>query len=121
MVERVRWIEHKGKKIIYNDFSKINTNDVIKVVRQFEQIIMANKDKEEILVLSNMTGAHVFGESYEEIKRITKVVRPYIKKRAVVGIMGVKSILYKAVNIFAKGTPTKMFDTIEEAKDYLVE
>ncbi|RLD84547.1 MAG: hypothetical protein DRJ10_00850 [Bacteroidetes bacterium] len=121
MTERVRWIEHKGKRIIYNDFSKIHSDEVVRVVRQFEQLVMDSKDTDDIIVLSNMTDAHFFGEAFEEIKRVTKVVRPYIKKRAVVGISGVKSILYKSVNMFARGTPTKMFNTIEKAKDYLVE
>ena len=121
MIERVKWIEHKGKKIIYNDFSKIHSDEVVRVARQFEQLVMDNKDKDDLLVLSIMTDAHFFGESFEEIKRVTKAVRPYLNKRAVIGITGVKAILYKSVNMFAKGTPTKMFDTVEEAKDYLVE
>ncbi len=121
MTERVRWIEHKGKKIIYNDFSTLHTDEVIKVARKFEQLVMENKDNDNLMTLSNMTDAHFFGESFDEIKRVTKVVRPFLKKRAVIGITGVKAILYKSVNMFAKGTPTKIFDTFEEAKDYLVE
>lgn len=121
MAERVRWIEHKGQKIIYNDFSKIHSNDVITVVNDFEKMIMDNKENNNLLVLSNMNDAHFFGDAFEEVKRVIKTVRPYIKKRAVIGITGVKAILYKSVNIFAKGTPTKIFNTLEEAKDYLVE
>ena len=121
MTERTRWIEYKGKKIIYNDFSKIHSDEVVRVARQFEQLVMENKDKDDILVLSNMTDAHFFGGAFEEIKRVTKAVRPFIKRRAVIGITGVKAILYKSVNMFAKGTPTKMFNTLEEAKEYLAE
>lgn len=121
MAERVRWIEHKGLKIIYNDFSKIHTDDVVQVAKKFEQMVMDNKDNNNLLVLSDLTDAHFFGEAFEEVKRVTKSVRPFIKKRAVIGITGIKKVLYKSVNMFAKGTPTKIFDSFEEAKDYLVE
>ena len=90
MTERVRWIEHKGKKIIYNDFSKLHTDEVILVARKFEQLVMENKDNDNLMTLSNLTDAHFFGESFDEIKRVTKAVRPFLKKRAVIVITGVK-------------------------------
>ncbi|OQY03050.1 MAG: hypothetical protein B6I20_05830 [Bacteroidetes bacterium 4572_117] len=121
MIERIKWIRYKGKRIIYNDFSRLHTDEAVKLAQQFEQLVLQNKDDDNLLTLSNMTDAHFFGEAYDEIKRVTKVVRPYLKKRAVVGITGVKAVLYKSVNLFAKGTPTKIFNTLEEAKNYLVE
>ncbi|MEN8121413.1 MAG: hypothetical protein ABFS35_13760 [Bacteroidota bacterium] len=120
MVQRVRWIEHKGKKIIYHDLSKLNTDEAVRVVRQFEQFVIKNKDNPALVSLTDFTDAHIFGESFEEVKRVAKLVRPILNKRAVIGITGVKKVLYKAANIFANGTPSKMFNTLEEAKDYLV-
>lgn len=121
MTERVRWIEHKGKKIIYLDVSKLNTDEAVRVVRRFGQLVLENKDNADLVSLSNFLEAHIFGEAFDEIKRVSKLVRPYLKKRAVIGITGVKAILYKSVNLFASGTPTKIFNTLEDAKDYLVE
>lgn len=83
MVERVRWIEHKGKKIIYLDVSELHTDEAIKVVRQFEQLVIENNNNSDLVSLSNFTGAHIFGDALDEIKRVAKVVRPYLKKRAV--------------------------------------
>lgn len=121
MVERVRWIEHKGKKIIYHDLSNLHTDEAIKVLRQFEQLVMENKDNPELVSLTDFTDALIFGDAFDEVKRIAKLVRPILKKRAVIGITGVKKVLYKAANIFASGAPSKMFNTMEEAKDYLTE
>ena len=121
MAERVGFIDHKGKQIIYLDFSDMQGDAMVQIVRNFEQIVMENKAKGNLVSLTNFTNARTFGEGLEEIKRVAKAVRPYLNKRAVVGITGVKAILYKMVNLFASGTPTKIFDTLEDAKDYLVE
>ena len=121
MTERVRWIEHRGKKIIYQDLSKLHTDEAIEVLKQYEQLVMENKDNPELLSLTNFTDALIFGDAFDEVKRVAKLVRPILKKRAVIGIAGVKKVLYNAANIFASGTPSKMCNTMEEAKDYLVE
>ncbi len=121
MAERVRFIDHKGKQIVYLDFSDMQGDEIVQTVRKFEQLVLENKNNNNLVSLTNFTNARTFGDGLEEIKRVAKEVRPYLDKRAVVGITGVKAILYKMVNLFASGAPTKIFDTLEEAKDYLVE
>ena len=116
--ERVKLIEHKGETIIYLNLSGLQGDVIIPMVQRFEQLVM---ESENPIALTNLINARVYGDGLEEIKRVAKAVRPHLKKRAVVGITGVKAILYKSVNLFARGVPTKMFDKIEDAKDYLVE
>ncbi len=121
MSDRVKFIEHKGQKIIYLDFSNMHGEDLIHVVHEFEQLVMSNKDNTRLVSLTNFTNSHIYGDGLREIKQVAKRVRPYLHKRAVIGITGAKMVLYKMVNFFAGGSPTKLFTTIEEAKDYLTE
>ncbi len=121
MGDRVKFIEHKGQKIIYLDFSNMHGENLVHLVHEFEQLIMRNKDNARLVSLTNFTGSHIYGDSLKEIKQVAKRVRPYLYKRAVIGITGAKMVLYKMVNFFAGGTPTKLFVSIEEAKDYLTE
>ncbi|MCF6241473.1 MAG: hypothetical protein L3J74_09035 [Bacteroidales bacterium] len=119
MNNRVKFIEHKGRKIIYLDFSNMHGEDLIKVVHEFEQIVINSRDNKYLCSLTNFTNSHIYGDGLREIKRVAKRVRPFLYKRAVIGITGAKMVLYKMVNFFAGGTPTKLFASIEEAKDYL--
>ena len=116
--KRVKLIEHKGKTIIYLDLSGLQGDVIVSIVQRFEQLVMESDDP---LALTNLINARVYGDALAEIKRVAKAVRPHLNKRAVVGITGVKSILYKSVNLLARGVPTKTFDNIEDAKEYLVE
>ena len=121
MSDRVRFIEHKGRKIIYLDFSNLHGDDLAKVVNEFKQLVLANKNNNRLVSLTNFSNSHIFGEGLSHIKKVAKEVRPYLYKRAVIGITGAKMVLYKTVNFFAGSTPTKLFKTLDEAKDYLVE
>ncbi len=119
MNDRVKFIEHKGREIIYLDFSNMYGDDLVKLVHEFEQVVMTNKNNKHLCSLTNFANSHIFGDGLHEIKQVAKRVRPYLYKRAVIGITGAKMVLYKMVNFFAGGTPTKLFKTLEEAKDYL--
>lgn len=115
--ERVKLIDYKDKTIIYLDLSGLQGDVMVEIVRRFEKLVL---ESENPISLTNFIGASVYGDGLEEIKRVAKVVRPHIVKRAVVGITGVKAVLYKSVNLLARGVPTKIFDNIEDAKEYLV-
>ena len=68
MAERVGFIDHKGKQIIYLDFSDMQGDAMVQIVRNFEQIVMENKAKGNLVSLTNFTNARTFGEGLEEIK-----------------------------------------------------
>ncbi len=119
MEKRVSWINYKDKKIIYMNLSKMAGDEYLKILHEYESI-MEKQPAKSVLSLTNMKDARVYGETLNETKRVAKKVRPKTIKRAVVGLSATKKILAQAVNIFAGGTPTKPFDSIEDAKDYLV-
>ena len=115
MDRRVRWIEHKGKKIIYLDLQKLADKHYIETLVEFEKFVLENKKNRNLCSLTNVTGARVFGQALLATKRIAKTTRPFLKKQAVVGLSEAKKILAQAVNMFAGSSPTLPFKTEEEA------
>ncbi|HLO57230.1 MAG TPA: STAS/SEC14 domain-containing protein [Bacteroidales bacterium] len=122
MEQRARFIEHKGKQIYYVDYSNLKNNDeflsVIAQTNAYREKIKA-QGRKDLLMLVDISGSFVYGEVLESIKRSGKITKELTAREAVVGITGSKRILLKIVQ-----TVTNMnfrtFDTVDEAKDWLV-
>ena len=74
--------------------------------------------KNDNIRLINCEGAFGNKTIMGELKRIGKLTKPYYTKTAIVGVTGMKSILFKAYNAVVKSN-TKSFDTEEDAKEWL--
>ena len=77
-------------------------------------------DKNDLLLLFDVTKASVFGNAFEHAKNFAKQIQPYRKKSALVGISGPKQMLLKSILLFS-GSAKKVqaFSTKEEAFDWL--
>ena len=72
------------------------------------------------LVLTDLTGCYVNDAFVSLSKEQGKISMPFCEKSAILGISGIKKVLLNAVNaVTAK--PRVPFDTLDEAKDWLVE
>ena len=115
-------ITYKGKDIIYLDYRGLKkpeefqekVGETIKRTKYY----LENNIK-DILVLTDLNDSYIYGNATKFLKESTKMARPFVKKSAVIGISGAKRILLNMVNLFS-GYETKAFQTIEEAKDWLV-
>jgi cytochrome oxidase Cu insertion factor (SCO1/SenC/PrrC family) len=112
------YIEHKGEKILFIDYSKCKTIDeMLKLLndvrREYE------KSNESFLVLNDFTGANPSNDFVEQAKKYKELFDDKTAKTAVIGIVGLKRLLLNGYNVFVtkKQVP---FDTKEEALDYLV-
>lgn len=122
MAEGARFIEHKGKMIYYVDYTNIKTNEefltTIKQTNAFREKVKA-EGKKNLLMLVDFSGSFVYGEVLEEIKKAGKHTKELTAREAVVGITGGKKILLRIVQTITQMN-LHVFDTIEEAKDWLV-
>jgi hypothetical protein len=113
------WILHKGKKIIYIDYVGLKPQEMSELVKEATKIIVASKSI-EVLSLSNVTGCYFNSELMDLIKTQGAISLPLTKKAAVVGVTGLKNVLLTAANaVWPKSR--KPFDSVEQAKDWLVE
>ena len=122
MAKGAQFIEYKGQSIYYVDYSNIKTNEefmaVIKQSNSFREKVRS-EGKKDLLMLVDISGSFVYGDVLTEIKKAGKITKELTLKEAVVGISGGKKILLRIVQSFTNMN-LKVFDSIDEAKDWLV-
>jgi len=122
MDQGAKFIEHKEKEIYYVDYSNIKSNEefllIIKSTNAFREKIKA-EGKKNLLMLVDISGSFVYGEVLEQLKKSGKLTKEITAKEAVVGITGGKKIILKILQTITKMN-FRVFDTTEEAKDWLI-
>ena len=116
-----KWIEHKGKRILYCDWSGYGYNvDALEVeVEACDEVTVA-QPKNSMLGLVDVRDTVASNEAMRVFKQSAGRGKDYVRKSAVVGITGFKKVLLDAVSIFS-GQSFGAFTDLEEAKDWLVE
>jgi hypothetical protein len=115
----VKWIDHKGKKILLIDYHGAkDTEEMISVAKQGIEIERTLTEK--ILTLADYTDSCVSQEYMDFMKQYTDFFEKINLKSALTGVTGVRKILAKSFLLFTRSKILKVFDTIEEAKDWLV-
>ena len=117
-MERVRFIQHKGKEILFLDFSQCKPDEALAVIEQSKAVIR-KKPEHSLLTLTDVTDLRFNDTLSHQMKEFTAHNKPYVRAAAVVGITGLKKILFGAVIAFSK-RKIHAFDSIEQAKEWLV-
>ena len=118
---RSNWIEYKGKKILFQDFSKLFYNSAA-VKAELNEIIkiVTAEPKDSVLVLTDMRDTNVGGDLIPAMNAASAVTKDHVHKTAVLGVIGMKRKLADLLTALT-GQPLKYFDDIESAKNWLVE
>ncbi|MCP4606766.1 MAG: STAS/SEC14 domain-containing protein [Proteobacteria bacterium] len=119
LYERTSWIKHKGQTILVRDYSKLGGEEAIRIVTQHADEV-DKKGIRGLLVLVDITDAYANKEVLSAFKNASAKAKPYFKKTAVIGAVGVLKFFLHLVDTFAS-LESRSFDTKEEALDWLVE
>src|SRR5215213_5936654 len=115
------WIEYKGKRIFYQDFSKHFYNaHVVKAELEEVQKVVTAEPKDSVLVLSDFRDTNVGSELLASMNEASARTKVYVHKTAVLGVTGMKRKLADLLTALT-GQPLKYFDDIESAKNWLAE
>lgn len=119
-MSQVSKIQHKGKEILFIDYKgSKSVEEMVEVLREAQQIIIM--DNKPYLQLTDLSQAFATPEYMNEAKKIAKETPKLATKRAIVGINSPgRKILLKAYNLILGKEAIQPFDTLEEAKDWLV-
>jgi hypothetical protein len=115
----VKQVQHKGKTIFYIDYrglTKIeqqlqNLDDLTKLVKTA---------KPPILTIANFEGVSGGNEFLDRVKEWGKEHQSKMGRQAVLGITGLKNILFQGYLKFTGDKNMKAFDTEAEAMDWVV-
>jgi hypothetical protein len=118
MDERIRFVEHKGKRILLLDFSRATAPQMIPLLTQV-QTTVAQQEPKSALVLANFEGAEIDHNVAMKIKEVLTFDRPFVKKSAWLGSEHIPQALSESFHIFTQREPAT-FRTREAALDWLV-
>jgi len=118
---RSTWIEHKGKKIFYQDFSRQFYNSTaVKAELDEVQKIVSEQPNDSVLVLSDFRDTNVGSDLLSAMNAASNATKAHVQKTAVLGVTGMKRKLADLLTALT-GQPLKYFDDIESAKNWLAE
>ncbi len=117
--EKMDWITHKGKEILYENYTNLTGEQIAARVPIFSHLEL-QMGKKEMLLIIDLSNSFANKAAVNAFTQAGKVTGHLFPKTAVLGITGVKKILLNVVNRLTQ-VNAKPFSDIEAAKDYLVE
>ena len=118
-MNRVRFIEHRGQRVLLLDYSHLSDEQEILEVIEERTEIVAKQPTGSVLTLTDATGTHLSRTAIARIKEANVLEKPFVRRAALVGgeTMLPKGAL-EAVGTFAAKS-WEPFATREEALDWL--
>jgi hypothetical protein len=115
----VSWINYGGKKLLFVDYDGAkNENDLLKIL--YEEVDILKKESQRQLILVNVGNSYSTEKYRQDVQRLTnEVVKHKTEKSAIVGMVGLKKVIFGAMIKFSDGH-VRLFDTVEDAKKWLV-
>ena len=117
MEHRIKFIEHKGKRILHLDFTDARADEVIQIIGKAKGVIAAQPTG-SIRTLTDVTDIKFNSAATEAMKEFAIHNKPYVAAAAVIGVTGLKKIIYNAV-VKVTGRNLVVFDSHGQAKDWL--
>jgi hypothetical protein len=125
-MDRVRWIEHKGKKVLLIDYSGLHAKNPEEKKTVFD-CMAKGRDLTEaaagnILYLSDVTDTQSDNDIVDGLREFAIYTGSSgkLEKSCVVGLAGVQKVLLNMMNLMSNAKRV-MFDTREEGLEYLTE
>ncbi len=118
----IKWIDYKGKKILYVDFRRLSADQVLRQMRKSDD--MARAARAKVLYLGNIEDAGVSGDVMGELRQYAEgTVRRKFEKLAVVGVAGAKKVSLDAfVSMVERSlVQVRSFATEAEGLEWLVQ
>ncbi len=116
---RSYWLEHRGKKIVFVDFSNTDHAGVCQAIAEAGPII-AGEPPHSVLCLVETFGTKFSLDISKDVKAFTLHNKPFIKMTAIVGVEGLQKVILNSVIVFTKRNNLVVKNSRAEALDFLV-
>jgi hypothetical protein len=116
---RVRFIEEKGKRILYVDFTKAEL-DIIRAVAAEVLHVMSTQPPQSVLSLVEVEGIPFSTEALRIGKELTELGNRYSRRTAVSGVTGFRSFILQPI-ADAAPHPIRLFKEREKALEWLLQ
>lgn len=116
---RVRFLSHKGRRVLLLDFTAIDEPDqalgLIEHARQF----VARQAPASLFTLTDISGSNYNRKVTEALMELGKHNKPFVIAGGAVGVTGLSKVVFKSILAFSGRTNIQLFDTREAALDWL--
>ena len=120
MENRLKWLEHKGHKILYVDYSKMKGVEIADFSNgPVSELYLTLPEDRETLILVNCTNAFANTQAMEALKKSNSLLVNRLKRGAVFEVSKVQKTLLNLLNKFTR-VPFEPFSTQEDALEYLI-
>jgi len=116
---RTRFITHQGEQILLLDYSDVSDENVAIEEIEKTKAIIAREPENSLRTLTYVAGSRYNPRIVEAMKDLVVHNKPYVRAAAVVGLHTLHRIIYRAVVTVSRRN-LKVFEDLEEAKDWLV-
>jgi hypothetical protein len=116
-MDRVRFIEHNGKKVLFLDFSYCQPEEVIEIMDECKRIV-TSQPKDSVLTFSDMTEGQFTKDGIQRMKEVAAYDRPFVRRAALIGNHAASDVVHKSIMDFSQRY-FRRFDSREEALDWL--
>ncbi len=101
------------------NFADCKADEVLTVIDQAKAAIRTQA-QQSVFILTDVTNTAFNSKVSDAMREFVMHNKPYVVASAVVGVTGLKQIIYNAVMKFS-GRKLTAFDSLAEAKDWLAE
>ncbi len=116
-MERVRFITHRGKRVLLIDHTGSTPDEMRRTMDEVEHIV-TSEPPNSLLTLSDFTGTGFDKTSADRMKVVAAKDRPHVRRAALVGAESIPDVYYHNLESFSARHFPK-FKTREEALDWL--
>jgi hypothetical protein len=117
MHQRIRFIDHQGKRVLFVDFSNCSANEVEEIARAAPDYITV-QPRGSVLVLTDFTGATFDRDALLAMKETAVFDKPFVKKSALIGTEDLPASFYDELRSYSR-RELLVFETREEALTWL--
>lgn len=117
-MERTRFTEHRGHRILVLDFSGLrDTPETLAAIEHAKEVV-AEHPPRSLLVMTLVRDARYNSAVLQALKEMVAHNTPHVKASAVVGMGGLHRIAYQAITLFSR-RKIQTFDVELDALDWL--
>ena len=115
MSDRISWMEHKGARILYVDYTGLSGQEYLGVIQEFEDVLL-KQPPGSVVTLTNVTGTTVTNEIRDRFKLLAERSAGISKGSATMGVTGFK----RAIAVLIR-KDLYYATSLEDAKEWLAE
>jgi hypothetical protein len=113
----VRFIEHKGVRILQIDLENCTAAEVVERTGQVRSVI-ATQPVNSVRTLTLVKGARFDRKTAAALKDYTAHNKPFVRVAAIVGVSGLQEVVFNVI-VRVTGRKIAMFSNAAEAKEFL--